>query len=99
MPALYDRRSRSALSRGAGQRRWNCRPIAITLELCSSQNQILGAAHRRAAMQRQRRSGIWLTFALAAVLSLAGAAPATRAQDAERAYFGGKTIRLVVGYG
>jgi tripartite-type tricarboxylate transporter receptor subunit TctC len=50
-------------------------------------------------MQRQRRSGIWLTLALAAVLSLAGAAPATRAQDAERAYFSGKTIRLVVGYG
>jgi tripartite-type tricarboxylate transporter receptor subunit TctC len=47
-------------------------------------------------MQRMIRSGTWLTWVLAAAVGLA--APA-RAQDAERAYFGGKTVRLVVGYG
>src|ERR1700736_3050409 len=47
-------------------------------------------------MQRMIRSGTWI---LSAVLVLMVAAPATRAQDAERAYFNGKTVRLVVGYG
>src|ERR1700733_13707986 len=40
-----------------------------------------------------------LTRALAVALALAAVMPAARAQDAERAYFGGKTVRLIVGYG
>jgi len=47
-------------------------------------------------MQRMIRSGIWI---LSAALVLMVAASAARAQDAERAYFNGKTVRLVVGYG
>jgi tripartite-type tricarboxylate transporter receptor subunit TctC len=46
-------------------------------------------------MRRTIRSGTWLTLVLAAAL----AASAARAQDAERAFFGGKTVRMVVGYG
>ncbi|HEY0420955.1 MAG TPA: tripartite tricarboxylate transporter substrate-binding protein, partial [Acetobacteraceae bacterium] len=45
------------------------------------------------------RFAIWLTRVLAAALVLAHGVPSARAQDAERAFFGGKTIRLVVGYG
>jgi putative tricarboxylic transport membrane protein len=59
----------------------------------------MGAAHWSAAMQRTLRSGIWLTRAVSAVLGLSVAVSAARAQDAERTYFSGKTIRLVVGYG
>src|ERR1019366_7839220 len=40
-----------------------------------------------------------VTRALAAALALAAGVPVARAQDAERAYFSGKTVRLVVGYG
>jgi len=50
-------------------------------------------------MRRMMRSGTWLTWVLSAALALAASAPAARAQDAERAYFSGKTVRLVVGYG
>ncbi|HEY6257296.1 MAG TPA: tripartite tricarboxylate transporter substrate-binding protein [Xanthobacteraceae bacterium] len=46
-------------------------------------------------MQQTVRSA-WLGAAL--VLAVAAAMPA-RAQDAERAFFGGKTVRMVVGYG
>src|SRR5580704_296430 len=54
-------------------------------------------------MQRTKRSGMWRRRLLLSVLALAACAacrsPGARAQDAERAYFGSKTIRLVVGYG
>jgi tripartite-type tricarboxylate transporter receptor subunit TctC len=50
-------------------------------------------------MRAMRRSGTWLPRALLCALALAACAPAARAQDAERAYFGGKTVRMVVGYG
>ena len=50
-------------------------------------------------MRRMMRSGTWLTWVLSAALVLAASALAARAQDAERAYFSGKTLRLVVGYG
>lgn len=40
-----------------------------------------------------------VTRALAVALVLAAVVPAARAQDAERAYFSGKSVRLVVGYG
>jgi tripartite-type tricarboxylate transporter receptor subunit TctC len=54
-------------------------------------------------MQRMRRSGLWLRRLLVGVLALAACAacrsPGARAQDSERAYFGGKTVRMVVGYG
>src|SRR6202051_4731499 len=50
-------------------------------------------------MQLMVRSRTWPRWALAAALALAAVAPAARAQDAERAYFSGKTVRLVVGYG
>src|SRR5580704_16672219 len=54
-------------------------------------------------MQRTKRSGIWRRRLLLSVLALAACAacrsPGARAQDAERAYIGGKTVRLVVGYG
>jgi tripartite-type tricarboxylate transporter receptor subunit TctC len=43
--------------------------------------------------------GTWLTRAIWAALVLALGVPSARAQDTERAFFGGKTIRLVVGYG
>jgi tripartite-type tricarboxylate transporter receptor subunit TctC len=43
------------------------------------------------------RPGTWLTLALSAALAVA--APGGRAQDAERAFFSGKTVRMVVGYG
>jgi tripartite-type tricarboxylate transporter receptor subunit TctC len=43
--------------------------------------------------------GTWLSRALSAALVLALGMAAARAQDTERAFFGGKTIRLVVGYG
>jgi tripartite-type tricarboxylate transporter receptor subunit TctC len=49
-------------------------------------------------MQRMFRSGIWRTWVLSAAVGLAVTALA-RAQDAERAYFAGKTVRMVVGYG
>lgn len=45
-----------------------------------------------------QRAGKWVRGALWAALVCA-AAGAARAQDAERAFFGGKTVRLVVGYG
>ena len=45
-------------------------------------------------MQRTIRTGTWILS-----VALALAAPAARAQDVERAFFGGKTVRLVVGYG
>jgi len=48
-------------------------------------------------MQRTR-SGTWLIL-LPIALALAAAPPAARAQDAERAFFSGKTVRLVVGFG
>jgi tripartite-type tricarboxylate transporter receptor subunit TctC len=47
-------------------------------------------------VQQRIRAGTWPTLVLCAAL---GPAVAARAQDAERAYFGGKTVRLVVGYG
>jgi tripartite-type tricarboxylate transporter receptor subunit TctC len=50
-------------------------------------------------MRRMRRPGMWRPRVLLSVLVLAACAPAARAQDAERAYFGGKTVRMVVGYG
>jgi tripartite-type tricarboxylate transporter receptor subunit TctC len=54
-------------------------------------------------MQHMKRSAIWRRRILLGVLALAACAacrsPAARAQDAERAYFGGKTVRMVVGYG
>ena len=50
-------------------------------------------------MRRMGRSETWLPRALLCALALAACAPAARAQDAERAYFGGKTVRMVVGYG
>jgi tripartite-type tricarboxylate transporter receptor subunit TctC len=43
--------------------------------------------------------GTWLPRAVSAALVLALGLPSARAQDTERAFFGGKTIRLVVGYG
>ena len=49
-------------------------------------------------MQRKMRSGTWLAV-LPIVLALAAALPAARAQDAERAFFNGKTVRMVVGFG
>jgi len=49
-------------------------------------------------MQRPVRSNIWARAALSAAL-LCAAFGAARAQDAERAYFSGKTVRLVVGFG
>ena len=49
-------------------------------------------------MQAMMRSGAtWPLWVLAVVLVLAAGAPAARAQDAERAYFSGKTIRIVGG--
>lgn len=45
-----------------------------------------------------RRAGKWVRGALWVALVCA-AAGAARAQDAERAFFSGKTVRLVVGYG
>src|SRR5258708_18559242 len=56
-------------------------------------------AQRRPAMRRMRRSETWLPRVLLSALALAVCAPAARAQDAERAYFSGKTVRMVVGYG
>src|ERR1700686_4086179 len=56
----------------------------------------MGTTQRRPAMPTIIRA---VTRALAAALALAAVAPAARAQDAERAYFSGKTVRLVVGYG
>jgi tripartite-type tricarboxylate transporter receptor subunit TctC len=50
-------------------------------------------------MPRMIGFGTWLTRALSAALVLALGVPSARAQDAERAFFSGKTIRLVVGYG
>ena len=54
-------------------------------------------------MQHMKRSAIWRRRLLLGALALAACAacrsPGARAQDAERAYFGGKTVRLVVGYG
>jgi len=51
-------------------------------------------------MQQAIRSGERpLTWVLSAALALAALAPAARAQDAERAFFNGKTVRMVVGYG
>jgi tripartite-type tricarboxylate transporter receptor subunit TctC len=50
-------------------------------------------------MRRRNLAGAWLRCVLGAVFALALAAPAARAQDAERAFFSGKTVRLVVGYG
>jgi tripartite-type tricarboxylate transporter receptor subunit TctC len=47
-------------------------------------------------MRRMMRSGRWL---LAAALALAAAVPVARAQDGERTFFIGKTVRMVVGYG
>jgi hypothetical protein len=55
--------------------------------------------YRRPAMQPTVRSGTRVTWVVSAALALAAAAPAARAQDAERAYFSGKTVRMVVGYG
>ena len=49
-------------------------------------------------MQRPVRSNIWARAALSAAL-LCAAFGAARAQDAERAFFSGKTVRLVVGFG
>ncbi len=48
-------------------------------------------------MQQTARSAIWR--ALAAVLAFVAAAPVAQAQDSERAFFSGKTVRMVVGYG
>jgi tripartite-type tricarboxylate transporter receptor subunit TctC len=42
---------------------------------------------------------MWLRRLLLSALALAVWVPAARAQDAERAYFSGKTVRMVVGYG
>src|SRR5580704_19220287 len=50
-------------------------------------------------MRRKNLAGAWLRCVLGGVFALAITAPAARAQDAERAYFSGKTVRLVVGYG
>src|ERR1700692_3001493 len=50
-------------------------------------------------MQLMVRSRTWPRWALAAALAAAVMGPAARAQDAERAYFSGKTVRMVVGYG
>src|SRR3979490_2784467 len=50
-------------------------------------------------MLRRVRSWTGLSGLFAAVLGLALAMPAGPAQDAERAYLSGKTVRLVVGYG
>jgi tripartite-type tricarboxylate transporter receptor subunit TctC len=50
-------------------------------------------------MQLMVRSRTWPRWALAAALAVAAMAPAARAQDAERAYISGKTVRMVVGYG
>jgi tripartite-type tricarboxylate transporter receptor subunit TctC len=50
-------------------------------------------------MQLMVRSRTWPRWALAAAFAVAVMAPAARAQDVERAYFGGKTVRMVVGYG
>jgi tripartite-type tricarboxylate transporter receptor subunit TctC len=50
-------------------------------------------------MQRMMRSGAWLARALSVALALAALASAAAAQDAERAFFNGKTIRMLVGYG
>jgi tripartite-type tricarboxylate transporter receptor subunit TctC len=49
-------------------------------------------------MRRTIGSVACLALVLATSLAMAVATPA-RAQDAERAYFGGKTVRMVVGYG
>jgi tripartite-type tricarboxylate transporter receptor subunit TctC len=57
------------------------------------------SAQRGPAMQQELGWGRWLRFVLSATLALAVAAQVARAQDAERAYFAGKTVRLVVGYG
>ena len=38
-------------------------------------------------------------FALAVILGLAASLPSTAAQDSEHAFFAGKTVRLVVGFG
>src|SRR5450432_3676931 len=63
----------------------------------------MGTAHRRPVMRRMFGLVSWVKWAPAAALAsaaaLALAVPAARAQDAERAFFSGKTIRLVVGYG
>src|SRR6202163_2201403 len=56
-------------------------------------------AQWRPALRALRRSETWLPRSLLCALALAACAPAARAQDAERAYFGGKTVRMVVGYG
>jgi tripartite-type tricarboxylate transporter receptor subunit TctC len=50
-------------------------------------------------MQLMVRPRTWPRWARAAALAVAVMAPAARAQDAERAYFSGKTVRMVVGYG
>ena len=49
-------------------------------------------------MQQPVRSNIWAKVALSAAL-LCATLGAARAQDAERAFFSGKTVRLVVGFG
>ena len=49
-------------------------------------------------MQQAARSNIWARAALSAAL-LCAAFGAARAQDAERAFFSGKTVRLVVSFG
>jgi tripartite-type tricarboxylate transporter receptor subunit TctC len=50
-------------------------------------------------MRPMMRSGTRGAWVLSSALALAVATPAARAQDAERAFFGGKTVRMVVGYG
>jgi tripartite-type tricarboxylate transporter receptor subunit TctC len=51
-------------------------------------------------MQAMMRSGAtWPIWILSVVLVLAAGALPARAQDGERAYFSGKTVRIVVGYG
>src|SRR6516162_6555139 len=49
-------------------------------------------------MRQTVRSNIWAKGALSAAL-LCATLGAARAQDAERAFFSGKTVRLVVGFG
>lgn len=48
-------------------------------------------------MSQTARTNRWIGCVLAAALALAAAS--VRAQDAERAFFAGKSVRMVVGYG